>query len=81
MRIIVSDTGPLLHLAEAKALDLLKHAGEVHISETVDKEFRRHSINLSLDAEVFLDNLIYSSLWLSPRVIAEARLALTRIYS
>ena len=165
MKIIVSDTGPLLHLAEAGALGLLKLAGEVYIPETVEAEFRFHGSNLSLekpdwlkitplspmrkeqsllwqraglihsgeaetialamqlaadwlltddaaarlfaksfqleargslgvilwaaatrklsrtDAEAFLNNLVCSSLWLSPRVIAESQIALTKIYT
>jgi len=48
MKIIVSDTGPLLHLSEAGALDLLKLAGEVYIPESVKEEFGYHSNNLSL---------------------------------
>lgn len=48
MIIIVSDTGPLLHLAEADALDLLKQAGEVYIPETVEAEFRYHSSSIPL---------------------------------
>ena len=35
MRRIVSDTGPLLHLAEAQALQLLELTGEVHIPRQV----------------------------------------------
>lgn len=165
MKIIVSDTGPLLHLSEAGALDLLKLAGDVYVSESVKQEFRYHSkdhsperpdwlkitllspmhkeqallwqqaglihageaetialaVQLSADwlltddaaarlfaksfqfeargslgvilwaaatdklsrsdAEGFLSNLVRSSLWLSPRVIAEAKAALTKIYT
>ncbi len=29
MRVIICDTGPILHLREAKALDLLSAAGEI----------------------------------------------------
>lgn len=34
-----------------------------------------------IDAEALLNNFVCSSLWLSPRVISEARLALTQIYT
>lgn len=165
MKIIVSDTGPLLHLAEANALDLLKQAGEVYIPATVEAEFRYHNNNLTPqkpdwlkttplspthkeqallwqqaglihageaeaialtmqlsadwlltddaaarlfaksfqletrgslgvilwaaatgklsqpDAQTLLDNLTRSSLWLSPRVIVEAHVALKKIYA
>jgi len=36
VRRIVSDTGPLLHLSEAQALDLLGQAGEIHVPQAVD---------------------------------------------
>mgnify|MGYP000297662879 CR=1 FL=1 len=40
MRIIVSDTGPLLHLAEAGLLDLLQRAGKVYIPQEVHSELQ-----------------------------------------
>lgn len=42
MRRIVSNTGPLLHLSETGALDLLSRTGEVHIPRTVDTEIMQH---------------------------------------
>lgn len=42
MRVVVCDTGPVLHLSEAGALDLLERAGEVLIPATVDHEIARH---------------------------------------
>ena len=41
MTLIVSDTGPLLHLSEAQALDLLNLAGEVHVPRGVADEIAR----------------------------------------
>lgn len=38
MMLIVSNTGPLLHLKEAQALDLLALTGEVHIPRSVERE-------------------------------------------
>ena len=38
MRRIVSNTGPLLHLSEARVLDLLNLAGEVHAPSSVERE-------------------------------------------
>jgi len=51
VRRIVCDTGPLLHLDEAKCLEVLRQAGEVHMPPAVDTELRsvnirRRSINL-----------------------------------
>lgn len=41
MRIVVCDTGPVLHLREAGVLDVLRHAGEVLIPAAVDDELAR----------------------------------------
>ena len=41
MRIVVCDTGPVLHLREAGVLDVLQHAGEVIIPAAVDDELAR----------------------------------------
>lgn len=42
VRRIVCDTGPLLHLGEAQALELLARAGAVTIPPAVDLEMRVH---------------------------------------
>lgn len=42
MRVVVCDTGPVLHLFEARALSLLEHAGEVLVPPAVDRELARH---------------------------------------
>ena len=41
IRVIVCDTGPILHLKEAKLLELLQMAGKVYIPEMVDNELNR----------------------------------------
>lgn len=41
LRIIVCDTGPILHLREAQALEVLADAGEVMVPSTVDGELAR----------------------------------------
>ncbi len=38
LRLVVSDTGPLLHLGEADALLLLTWTGEVSIPKAVERE-------------------------------------------
>ncbi len=38
MRLIVCDTGPLLHLGEAQERDLLNLIGEIHIPQAIDAE-------------------------------------------
>jgi len=41
VRVVVCDTGPVLHLREAGVLDLLRHAGEILIPAAVDEELVR----------------------------------------
>jgi predicted nucleic acid-binding protein len=41
-QITVCDTGPLIHLSEAQAIDLLKLAGGIFIPPTVATEFKRN---------------------------------------
>ena len=45
MRRIASNTGPLLHLGEAEALDLLPLVGEVHVPTAVTAELVRRTPN------------------------------------
>lgn len=47
MRVVVCDTGPILHLREAKALDLLEVAGEIIVPIAVDRELARRVPNWS----------------------------------
>lgn len=41
MRIVVCDTGPILHLREADSLNILEIAGSIHIPPAVDAEMVR----------------------------------------
>lgn len=43
MNLVVSDTGPLLHLHQAGALDLLAHWGSIHVTPQVWRELHRHA--------------------------------------
>lgn len=43
MRVVVCDTGPLLHLEEAQALALIAHLGEVYIPSGVALELENNS--------------------------------------
>lgn len=75
MRVVVCDTGPVLHLSEARALATLLGM-EVHGSLGVvlwaaaQAHISRH------EAAAILDRLAGSSLWISPALLAEARRAL-----
>lgn len=42
MKLVVSNTGPLLHLSQAQALDLMALLGEIHIPPAVVAEAARH---------------------------------------
>lgn len=47
-RIVVCDTGPLLHLGEANILNLLHLAGEIYIPAAVAEEFKRNASDIKL---------------------------------
>ena len=57
MRCIVSDTGPLLHLHEIQALDLLKMAGQIHIPSGVAAEMALRETSWSTPAWVCVETL------------------------
>lgn len=42
MRLVVSNTGPLMHLSQAQSLDLLRLLGAIHIPPAVAAEAARH---------------------------------------
>jgi predicted nucleic acid-binding protein len=42
MKLIVSNTGPLMHLSQANALDLIQMLGGIHIPSAVVTEVTRH---------------------------------------
>lgn len=43
MNLVVSDTGPLLHLFQAGAAELLAHWGTIHVTPEVWRELHRHA--------------------------------------
>lgn len=65
-RLVVTDTGPLIHLAQADSLELLEVVGEVYLPETVLTELERGSTDISeLDAtseQVAYDDSAYPHL-------------------
>jgi len=73
-RIIVCDTGPVLHLTEAGAIHLLKLAGEVLIPPAVATEFRQHASKQKLPAWIQTSRLDQSakrqiSEWLDKEIV------------
>ncbi len=56
-RIVVCDTGPLLHLSEANLINLLRLAGDVIIPPAVVKEFKQNAADFKLPDWVFVKEL------------------------
>lgn len=67
MRLVVSNTGPLMHLFQAQSLGVaLWAAAAGHLNRP--------------EAEAALNGLATSTLWLSARVLKEAKDALDQIF-
>ncbi|MBI2152913.1 MAG: hypothetical protein HYW16_01195 [Candidatus Rokubacteria bacterium] len=49
MRVVVCDTGPILHLREAEALRLLEKAGEIIVPSAVERELETRISNWSVE--------------------------------
>lgn len=56
-RIVVCDTGPLLHLGEAGIINLLDMAGEIIIPSVVAEEFKRNASEVKLPEWVTVKEL------------------------
>jgi predicted nucleic acid-binding protein len=56
-RIVVCDTGPLLHLGEANIIHLLHLAGEIIIPSAVSKEFEHNAPGIKLPDWVIIKEL------------------------
>jgi hypothetical protein len=56
-RIVVCDTGPLLHLSEANIIHLLRLVGEVFIPAVVVKEFNQNSSGFKLPDWIMVKDL------------------------
>jgi predicted nucleic acid-binding protein len=77
MNIVVTDTGPLLHLHQAGTMDLIAQLGTVHVTPTVWQEFQRHAPEFSsqgMPAWLHLHQpssnaLAQASQWLHARVL------------
>jgi predicted nucleic acid-binding protein len=69
VRRVVCDTGPFLHLAEARCLEILRQAGELHIPPAVEAELRRQDIRRPAETKSWLK---LSRLALPHEIAAEA---------
>ena len=56
-RVVVCDTGPLIHLSEANAIHLLKLAGGILIPQAVAAEFKRNLPNEKLPDWIHIHQL------------------------
>ncbi|MCX6054281.1 MAG: hypothetical protein NTZ74_05075 [Chloroflexi bacterium] len=56
-RIVVCDTGPILHLSEASIINLLPLAGEVFIPPVVAKDFEQNASDIKLPDWVVVKEL------------------------
>jgi predicted nucleic acid-binding protein len=56
-RIVVCDTGPILHLSEENIIYLLRLAGEVFIPPVVAKEFEHNTSDINLPDWVMVKEL------------------------
>jgi predicted nucleic acid-binding protein len=57
VRVIVSNTGPVFHLAEVGALDLLSFAGDVHIPRGVEAELIQLRLDWNRPSWLSVENL------------------------
>ncbi len=57
MSVVVTDTGPLLHLHQAGAMQLLAHLGQVQVTPVVWSELQRHAPGFTTSGQ---------PAWLSP---------------
>ena len=80
MRCVVSDTGPLLHLSEADALSLARLVGDLHVPSQVNAELAYLLSGWEAPTWLTIDMLAASSLWISGRILAEAKSALDEIF-
>jgi predicted nucleic acid-binding protein len=55
MRLVVSNTGPLLHLSQAQSLALLGLLGEIHIPPAVTTEAARHLADWATAAPAWIN--------------------------
>ncbi|MCB0117251.1 MAG: hypothetical protein KDD84_24295 [Caldilineaceae bacterium] len=77
MNVVVTDTGPLLHLHQVGAIHLLAHLGNIRVTPTVWREFQRHAPNFEtngLPAWLSLEQpsastILQASQWVSAQVL------------
>lgn len=48
MNVVVTDTGPLLHLHQVGAIHLLAHLGSIQVTPTVWRELQRHAPSFAI---------------------------------
>jgi len=77
MKLVVADTGPLLHLHQIESTDLLGYWGAIHVTPTVLGELEKHRPNFFdrgvpnrfVKAQVFPASRQLGSNWISAGII------------
>ena len=78
MRVVVCDTGPILHLLEADALGLLEKTGEVTVPSAVERELTVRISDWSVRRPTWLRVAFVRD---AAAILAEARRALDTLFS
>jgi predicted nucleic acid-binding protein len=77
MNIVVTDTGPLLHLHQVGAMHLLAHLGSIQVTPTVWSELQRHAPSLAISrlqawlslAQPSTSAMLQASQWVNAQVL------------
>ena len=77
MNVVVTDTGPLLHLHQVGAMHLLAHLGDIQLTPTVWSELQRHAPSLATSglpawlslAQPSASTLLQASQWVNAQVL------------
>ena len=77
MNVVVTDTGPLLHLHQVGAMHLLAHLGSIQVTPTVWSELQRHASSLAISglpawlslAQPSAAAMLQASQWVNAQVV------------
>lgn len=60
MKIIVCDSGPIIHLSEVKSIELISNMGDIYVPHAVQMELMQYKLNLPKQFQIL--NLSHSEL-------------------
>lgn len=77
MNVVVTDTGPLLHLHQVGAMHLLAHLGNIQLTPTVWNELQRHAPSFAISglpawlslAQPSASAMLQASQWVNAQVL------------